>query len=75
MTNWNLGVSEAQATHQRNIGGDEILIGGLPHHLLILFTKPPPEMNIRCEGVKLHHGEPRQKTDIGTNGRAGSSES
>jgi hypothetical protein len=50
MTNWNLGASEAQATHQRNIGSDKIRIGGLPRHLLILFTKPPREMNIRCEG-------------------------
>jgi AraC family transcriptional regulator len=52
MTNWNLGAREVQATHQRNIGSDEIRIGGLPHHLIILFTKPPREMNIRCEGVK-----------------------
>ena len=53
MTNWNLGASEVQATHQRNIGSDEIRIGGLPQHLIILFTKPPREMNIRCEGVKV----------------------
>src|SRR5580692_11331956 len=52
MTNWNLGASEVQATHQRNIGSGEIRIGGLPQHLIILFTKPPLEMNVRCEGVK-----------------------
>ena len=52
MTSWNLGASEVQATHQRNIGSDEIRIGGLPQHLIILFTKPPREMNVRCEGVK-----------------------
>src|ERR1700733_2810171 len=52
MTNWNLGASEVQATHQRNIGSDEIRIGGLSQHLIILFTKPPLEMNLRCEGVK-----------------------
>jgi hypothetical protein len=52
MTNWNLEASEVQATHQRNIGSDEIRIGGLPQHLIILFTKPPREMNVRCEGVK-----------------------
>src|ERR1700737_2539545 len=49
MTSWNLGASEVQATHQRNIGSDEIRIGGLPQHLIILFTKPPREMNVRCE--------------------------
>jgi AraC family transcriptional regulator len=58
MTNWNLGASEAQATHQRNIGSDKIRIGGLPRHLLILFTKPPREMNIRCEGVKRNAPPP-----------------
>ena len=49
---FNWGASEVQATHQRNIGSDQIRIGGLPRHLTILFTKPPREMNIRCEGVK-----------------------
>ena len=29
MTNWNLGVSEVQATHLRNIGSDEIRIAAL----------------------------------------------
>jgi AraC family transcriptional regulator len=52
MTNRNLGASEVRATHQRNIGSNEIRIGGLPHHLIILFTKPPLQMSIRCEGVK-----------------------
>ena len=50
ITNWNLGASEVKATHERNIGSDEIRIGGLPQHLIILFTKPPREMNVRCEG-------------------------
>src|SRR5580704_2552720 len=58
MTNWNLGASEVQATHQRNIGSDEIRIGGLPQHLMILFTKPPREMNVRCEGVKRNAPPP-----------------
>ena len=58
MTNWNLGASEVQATHQRNIGSDEIRIGGLPQHLIILFTKPPREMNVRCEGVKRNAPPP-----------------
>ena len=31
----------------------EIRIGGLPQHLIILFTKPPREMNVRCEGMAL----------------------
>ena len=53
MASRNLGASEVQATHQRNIGSDEIRISGLPQHLIILFTKPPREMNIRCEGVKV----------------------
>ena len=47
MTNWNLGASEVQATHQRNIGSDEIRIGGLPQHLIILFTRMRPH---RCTG-------------------------
>jgi AraC family transcriptional regulator len=58
MTNWNLGASEVQATHQRNIGSDEIRIGGLPQHLIILFTKPPREMNVRSEGVKRNAPPP-----------------
>ena len=58
MTNWNLGTSEVQATHQRNIGSDEIRIGALPQHLIILFTKPPLEMNVRCEGVKRNTPPP-----------------
>ena len=58
MTNWNLGASEVQATHQRNIGSDEIRIGGLPQHLFILFTKSPREMNISCEGVKRNASPP-----------------
>src|ERR1700730_2664184 len=58
MTNLNLGASEVQATHQRNIGSDQIRIGGLPRHLIILFTKPPREMNIRCEGVKRNAPPP-----------------
>src|SRR5580700_5532058 len=58
MTNWNLGASEVQATHQRDLGSDEIRIGGLPQHLLILFTKPPREMNVRCEGVKRNAPPP-----------------
>ena len=58
MTNWNLGASEVQATHQRNIGSGEIRIGRLPQHLIILFTKPPHEMNIRCEGVKRNRPPP-----------------
>ena len=52
MIDWSLGASEVQATHQRNIGSDEIRIGALSQHLIILFTKPPLEMNLRCEGVK-----------------------
>jgi AraC family transcriptional regulator len=58
MTNWNLGASEVQASHQRNIGSDEIRIGGLAQHLIILFTKPPREMNVRCEGVKRNAPPP-----------------
>ena len=58
MTNWTLGASEVQATHQRNIGSDEIRIGALPQHLIILFTKPPLEMNIRSEGVKRNAPPP-----------------
>jgi hypothetical protein len=50
---FNWGASEVQATRQRNIGSDEIRIGGLPQHLIILFTKPPREMNVRCEGMTL----------------------
>ena len=58
MTNWNLGVSEVLATHLRNIGSDEIRIAALPQHLIILFTKPPREMNVRCEGVKRNAPPP-----------------
>src|SRR5260370_15912313 len=58
MQNRNVGASEVQAPHQRNIGSDEIRIGGLPQHLIILFTKPPLEMNIRCEGVKRNAPPP-----------------
>src|SRR3984957_8144099 len=58
MTNWNLGASEVQATHQRNISSDEIRIGRLPQHLIILFTKPPREMSVRCEGVKRNAPPP-----------------
>ena len=46
-TNRNLGSTEVQAIHRRNIGSDEIRIGSLPQHLIILFTKPPIEMNVR----------------------------
>src|ERR1700736_5413963 len=68
MTNRNLGTSEVQATHQRNIGSDEIRIGGLPHHLIILFTKPPLEMNVRCEGVKRNALPPVGSVVLGTVG-------
>ena len=57
-TNRNLGSTEVQAIHRRNIGSDEIRIGALPQHLIILFTKPPLEMNIRCEGVKRNATPP-----------------
>jgi hypothetical protein len=57
-TNRNLGSSEVQAIHYRNIGSDEIRIGALPQHSIILFTKPPLEMNVRCEGVKRNAPPP-----------------
>jgi AraC family transcriptional regulator len=57
-TNRNLGSSEVQAIHYRNIGSDEIRIGALPQHVIILFTKPPLEMNVRCEGVKRNAPPP-----------------
>src|SRR5258707_11833279 len=57
-TNRNLGSSEVQAIHHRNIASDEIRIGALPQHLIILFTKPPLEMNVRCEGVKRNAPPP-----------------
>jgi AraC family transcriptional regulator len=49
---------QVQATHYRNIGSDEIRIGALPQHLIILFTKPPLELNVRCEGVQRNAAPP-----------------
>ena len=57
-----LGSAGLQAIHYRSAGlqaihycdndTNEIRIGALSQHLLFLFTKPPPEMRIRCDVVK-----------------------
>lgn len=48
----NLGSDDLQAAHYRDLDTDEIRIGPLSQHLIVLFTKPPAEMTIRCEEVK-----------------------
>ena len=47
-----LGSAGLQAIHHRDNDTNEIRIGALSQHLLFLFTKPPPEMRIRCDVVK-----------------------
>ena len=44
--------ADLQAIHYRDNDTNEIRIGALSQHLLFLFTKPPPEMRIRCDVVK-----------------------
>jgi hypothetical protein len=51
-TSRNLRSVGLQAAHYRDLDSDEIRIGALSQHLIVLFTKPPAEMTIRCEGVK-----------------------
>lgn len=48
----NLESVALQAAHYRDRDTDEIVIGPHSQHLIVLFTKPPAEMTIRCEEVK-----------------------
>jgi AraC family transcriptional regulator len=40
-----------QVSHHRALEIGEIRIGAKSQHVIVLFTKPPNEMNIRCPGV------------------------
>jgi hypothetical protein len=51
-TRRNLGSVGLQAAHYRDLDTDEIRIGPLSQHFIVLFTKPPVEMTIGCEEVK-----------------------
>jgi AraC family transcriptional regulator len=46
-----LGSFGLQVSHHRALESDEIRIGAKSQHVIVLFTKPPKEMNIRCPGV------------------------
>ena len=46
-----LGSFGLQVSHHRALETDEIRIGAKSQHVMVLFTKPPNEMHIRCPGV------------------------
>jgi len=46
-----LGSFGLQVSHHRALETDEIRIGAKSQHVIVRFTKPPNEMNIRCPGV------------------------
>jgi AraC family transcriptional regulator len=46
-----LGSFGLQVSHHRALETDEIRIDAKSRHAIVLFTKPPGEMNIRCPGV------------------------
>jgi AraC family transcriptional regulator len=46
-----LGSFGLQLSHHRALETDEIRIDANSQHVIVLFTKPPIEMNIRCPGV------------------------
>jgi AraC family transcriptional regulator len=46
-----LGSFGLQLSHHRALASDEIRIGAKSQHVIVLFTKPPKEMSIRCPGV------------------------
>jgi AraC family transcriptional regulator len=46
-----LGSFGLQVSHHRALETDEIRIDPKSQHVIVLFTKPPNEMNIRCPGL------------------------
>jgi AraC family transcriptional regulator len=51
-TSRRLGWVGLQAVRYRDLAPNEIHMPALTQHLLILHTKPPAEVNFRCEGIK-----------------------
>jgi AraC family transcriptional regulator len=54
----NLGSFGLQVSHHRALETDEIRIGAESQHVIVLFTKPPNEMNVRCPGVNRNSPPP-----------------
>jgi AraC family transcriptional regulator len=47
-----------QVSHHHAPETDEIRIGAKSQHIIVLFTKPPNEMNVRCPGVNRNSPPP-----------------
>ena len=54
----NLGSFGLQVSRHRAVGTDEIRIGAKSQHIIVLFTKPANEMNIRCLEVNRNSPPP-----------------
>jgi AraC family transcriptional regulator len=46
-----LGLFGLQVSRHRAVETDEIRIGAKSQHIIVLFTNPPTEMSVRCQGV------------------------
>jgi AraC family transcriptional regulator len=53
-----LGSFGLQVSHHRALGTDEIRIDAKSQHVIILFTKPPNKMHVRCPGVNRNSPPP-----------------
>ena len=49
-----LGWVGLEAAHYRKVPASEINPSALTHHRLVLFTRPPEELDLLYEGVKRH---------------------
>ena len=49
-----LGWAGLEAARNRAVPGSELHAPALTHHRLILFSRPPEELDLRYEGVKRH---------------------
>ena len=49
-----LGWAGLDAARYRTSPAFELDLPGITHHRLVLFVRPPEELNLRYEGVKRH---------------------
>ena len=59
-----LGWTGLEATRFSDLGDTEFERPALTHHSLILFTKPPHELDLRYEGVKRHRPPPMGSVSV-----------
>ena len=59
-----LGWTGLEATRFSDLGDAEFERPALTHHSLILFTKPPDELDLRYEDVKRHRPPPMASVSV-----------